>query len=77
MPDELLHKIEQSAERLQRSIRKINYLIEEGELEAVHDGRSVLVVVSSEDRYVERLRQREAERRAAKGLPVFSFSNSK
>ena len=63
---QLLHTIAQAAERLQRSSRKIHYLISEGALEAVHDGRSVRVVVASEDAYVEHLRQREAERRAAK-----------
>jgi hypothetical protein len=66
MSNPLLHKIEQTAERLQRSPRKVHYLIAEGELEVVHDGRSVRVVVASEDAYVERLRQRETARRAAK-----------
>jgi hypothetical protein len=66
MPAPLLHKIEQTAERLQRSPRKVHYLIAEGELEVVHDGRSVRIVVASEDAYVERLRQRETVRRAAK-----------
>jgi hypothetical protein len=66
MSNPLLHKIDQTAERLQRSPRKVHYLIAEGELEVVHDGRSVRVVVASEDAYVERLRQREIERRAAK-----------
>jgi hypothetical protein len=70
MPDQsdnqLLHTLGQSAARLQRSPRKIRDLIDNGELEAVHEGRSLRVVVASEDALVERLRQQEVERRAAK-----------
>jgi excisionase family DNA binding protein len=62
----LLHKREQTAERLQCSVRKVEYLVEDGELEAVHSGRSMRILVASEDKYVEKLRQREIARRAAK-----------
>jgi hypothetical protein len=62
----LLRKRGQTANRLQCSIRKVDYLIEAGELEAVHQGRSKRIIAASEDAYVERLRQREIGRRAAK-----------
>jgi hypothetical protein len=65
-PQKLLHKIEQTSARLQCSIRQTYNLIDEKELEVVHIGRAVRVVVASEDAYLERLKLREAARRAAK-----------
>jgi hypothetical protein len=66
MPEQLLHKVQQTADRLQCSPRQVHYLIGDGELEVVHINRAVRVVVASEDAYLERLRQREPRRRAAK-----------
>ena len=65
-PKKLLHKIDQTSARLQCSIRQTYNLIDEKELEVVHIGRAVRVVVASEDAYLDRLRQREAARRAEK-----------
>ena len=65
-PKKLLHKIEQTAARLQCSIRQTYNLIDDGELEVVHIGRAARVVVASEDAYLKRLCEREAARRAAK-----------
>ena len=57
------------------SERQIYHLIDRGELEAVHEGRAVFVTTSSERAYVERLRQRAAERRAAKAAEAKSKSD--
>ena len=66
MSEQLLHKIQQPADRLQCSPRQVHYLIDDGELEVVHINRSVRVVIASEDAYLARLRIREPKRRAAK-----------
>ena len=68
--DELLHKVWQTAARLQCSERYVWGLAEEGELEMVHIGRAARIIVTSEDAYVERLRKRGAARRAAKVAAV-------
>jgi hypothetical protein len=67
-----LRKIKDVARRLTMSERQIYHLIDRGELEAVHEGRSVFVTASSERDYVERLRQRAAARRAAKAAEAKS-----
>ena len=58
-----LHKIPQTAARFQCSERFVWGLIEQGELDKVHLGRrAIRITVASEDRYLERLRQREIGR---------------
>ena len=70
--DCLLRKIKRVAQRLGQSERQVYNLIDRDELEAVHEGRSVFVTASSERDYVERLRQRATERRAAKAAEAKS-----
>lgn len=62
----LLETLQETSDDLTCSVRQTYNLIEEGELEAVHMGRAARIVTASKRAYVERLRQREAERRAAR-----------
>jgi hypothetical protein len=75
-----LHKIPETSARFRCSERYTWDLIEAGELDVIRHGRAVRVTVASENRYLEKQRQREIERRAAKaaaktrGQPIRSAS---